>query len=44
MASGRLVAVLEVGRKGPQLRASELVIIERLVDTFVSHTEAGTWQ
>jgi hypothetical protein len=43
IVSGHLVAVLEVGRKGPQLRASELVGIERLVDTFVSRTEEGMW-
>ncbi|MBK9262932.1 MAG: DUF4339 domain-containing protein [Polyangiaceae bacterium] len=43
IVGGRLLAVLEVGRKGPQLKASELVLIERLVDTFVSRTDAGAW-
>jgi hypothetical protein len=39
----RLVAVLEIGRKGPPLRASELVILENLVATFVTQTNAGIW-
>lgn len=43
MVSGRLVATLEIGRKGPQLRASELVILEKLIEAFVSRTEAGSW-
>lgn len=43
LVGGRLVAVLEVGRKGQPLRASELVILEKLVDAFVSRTEAGVW-
>lgn len=43
LVAGRLIAVLEVGRKGPQLRASELVILEKLVDAFISRTEAGVW-
>ena len=43
LVAGRLIAVLEVGRKGPHLRASELVILENLVDAFVSRTEAGVW-
>ena len=44
LVSGRLVAVLEMGRKGQPLRASELVILEKLVDAFVSRTETGVWQ
>lgn len=44
VVDGRLIAVLEVGRQGPQLRASELVVIERLVETFVSRAEAGAWR
>jgi len=43
LVGGRLVAVLEIGRKGAQLRASELVILEKLVATFVSQTESGVW-
>jgi len=43
LVGGRLIAVLEVGRKSPQLRASELVILEKLVSTFVSRTESGVW-
>ena len=43
LVNGRLVAVLEVGRKGPPLRASELVILEKLVATFVSRTESDGW-
>ncbi len=43
VVAGRLVAMLEVGRKGQPLRASELVILEKLVDAFVSRTEAGVW-
>jgi hypothetical protein len=43
LVGGRLVAVLEIGRKGPQLRASELVILEKLVTTFVSQTDMGVW-
>jgi GYF domain 2 len=43
LTSGRLIAVLEFGRKGPQLRACELVILENLIDTFVARTEAGWW-
>lgn len=43
LVGGRLVAVLEVGRKGPPLRASELVILEQLVATFVSQTNTGVW-
>lgn len=43
IVAGRLVAVLEIGRKGPQLRASELVVLEKLIDAFVSRTEAGLW-
>ncbi len=41
---GRLVAILEVGRKTPQLRASELAILERLVDAFVNRAEADLWE
>jgi hypothetical protein len=43
LVSGRLVAMLEMGRKGTPLRASELVILENLIDAFVSRTEAGDW-
>lgn len=43
LVGGRLVAVLEMGRKGPPLRARELVVLEKLVTTFVSQTEAGVW-
>lgn len=43
LVNGRLVAILEIGRKGPQLRASELVVLEKLIEAFVSRTEAGTW-
>jgi hypothetical protein len=43
LVSGRLIAVLEVGRKGTALRVSEVVILEQLVDAFVSRTEAGIW-
>ncbi|HRI63266.1 MAG TPA: GYF domain-containing protein [Polyangium sp.] len=43
LIAGRLIAALEVGRKGLQLRASELVVLEQLVDAFVSRTEAGVW-
>ncbi len=43
LVAGRLIAMLEVGRKGHPLRASELVILEKLVDAFVSRTEMGVW-
>jgi hypothetical protein len=43
IVNGHLIAILEIGRKGPQLRASELVVLEKLIDAFVSRTEAGLW-
>lgn len=43
LISGRLVAVLDVGRQAPRFRAAELVVLEQLVETFVSRTEAGSW-
>jgi hypothetical protein len=43
LVGGHIVAMLEVGRKGPPLRASELVVLEKLVDAFASRTETGVW-
>jgi hypothetical protein len=39
----RLAATLEVGRKAPGLRASELAAVEGLVDALVAKAEADGW-
>jgi hypothetical protein len=39
---GRLAATLEVGRRPPAIRASELAAVERLVDALVAKVEADT--
>jgi hypothetical protein len=41
--SGRLVAILDLGRQASRFRVAELVVLEKLVETFVTRTEAGHW-
>lgn len=43
LVGGHLVAMLEVGRRGHPLRANDLVILEKLVDAFVSRSQMGVW-
>jgi hypothetical protein len=40
---GRLAATLELGRKAPRLRASEIAAIEDLVEALVARAEADHW-
>lgn len=41
--SGHLVAILDLGRQASRFRVTELVVLEKLVETFVARTEAGHW-
>lgn len=43
LISGHLVAILDLGRQVSRFRVAELVVLEKLVETFVAHTEAGHW-
>jgi len=43
LVHGRLAATLEVGRRAPQMRASELAAVEGLVDALVAKAEADGW-
>jgi len=43
VASGRLVAALELGRKGQGFRASELYAVEGLVEALVHRIEREMW-
>lgn len=43
LVHGRLVATLEIGRKGPRLRASELSALEALVEALATRAESDHW-
>ncbi|WP_170319460.1 GAF domain-containing protein [Polyangium spumosum] len=43
LAGGRLVAAIELGRKAPRVRASELAIVEALVDALANRADHDAW-
>ncbi|MDC0748784.1 GAF domain-containing protein [Polyangium mundeleinium] len=43
LASGRLAAAIELGRKAPRLRASELAVVEALVDALSYRADHDAW-
>ncbi|MDI1479926.1 GAF domain-containing protein [Polyangium sp. y55x31] len=43
LAGGRLAAAIELGRKAPRLRASELAVVEALVDALSYRADHDAW-